>query len=110
MKQGPDDISVACSLSTAELREREVKLLARFRSAVIATEELPDGYAFRLPGHRGCITLIAELIEAERECCPFLAFEMSAHPQMGPVIVRMFGPVGVKEFLETIICDPKKAT
>jgi hypothetical protein len=83
MKEGPDDIPVACTVSTTELREREVERLAKFRSAVIATEELPDGYAFRVPGDGGCTTLIAELIVAERECCPFLTFEMSAHPQMG---------------------------
>ena len=110
MKEGRDDIPVACSLSASELREREVEFLAKFRSAVIATEELPDGYAFRVPAGGGCITLIAELIVAERECCPFLTFEMSAHPQMGPVIVRMFGPGGAKGFLETILCNPKRPT
>ena len=107
MKGGSDDIPIACSLSTAELRKREVELLAKFRSAVITTEELPDGYAFCVPGDGGCITLIAELIVAERECCPFLTFEMSAQPQMGPVIVRMFGPGGAKGFLEGILCSPQ---
>jgi hypothetical protein len=52
MKQGSDDVRIACCLTSAELREREVTLLAQFRSAVIETEELSDGYAFRLPGDR----------------------------------------------------------
>jgi hypothetical protein len=34
------------------------------------TEELQEGYAFRLPGDGGWIRLTAELIVAERECCP----------------------------------------
>jgi hypothetical protein len=45
-----DNLPVACSLEGAELREREATLLARFRSGVIETEELADGYAFRLSG------------------------------------------------------------
>jgi hypothetical protein len=30
---------------------------------------------------------MAELIVAERECCPVLALEVAALPNMGPVIV-----------------------
>ena len=70
MKLGSDDIPVACCLSTAEFREREATLLAHFRSAVNETDELPDGYAFRLPGDGKWIAVVAELIVAERECCP----------------------------------------
>jgi hypothetical protein len=104
MKHGSDDIPVACCLTSAELREREATLLAQFRSAVIGTEELRDGYAFRVPGDCKWIGLIAELIVAERECCPFLAFEVAALPNMGPVIVRVIGPAGTKEFLRTVLC------
>jgi hypothetical protein len=104
MKHGSDDIPVARCLTSAELGEREATLLAQFRSAVIGTEELPDGYAFRVPGDGKWIGLIAELIVAERECCPFLAFEVAALPNMGPVIVRVIGPAGTKEFLRTVLC------
>ena len=94
MKHGPDDMPVACCLTSAELREREATLLTQFRSAVIGTEELRDGYAFRVPGDGKWIGLIAELIVAERECCPFLTFEVAALPNMGPVIVLVIGPAG----------------
>src|SRR5260221_436064 len=50
MKHGSDDMPIACCLTSAELREREATLLAQFRSAVIGSEELRDGYAFRIPG------------------------------------------------------------
>jgi hypothetical protein len=84
MKHGSDDVPVACCLTNAELREREATLLAQFRSAVIETEELRDGYAFR-------------------ECCPFLTFELVAQPNMGSVIVSVTGPAGAKEFLRTVL-------
>jgi hypothetical protein len=88
MMQDSDDSPVACCLSSGELREREATLLAQFRSAVIGTEELSDGYAFRLPGEGMCVAIVAELMVAERECCPFLIFELAAQPNMGPLIVR----------------------
>jgi len=106
MKHGSDDMPIACCLTSAELREREATLLAQFRSAVIGTEELRDGYAFRVPGDGKWIELLAELIVAERECCPFLAFEVAALPNMGPVIVRVTGPAGAKDFLKTVLCKP----
>jgi len=42
---------------------------------------------FPLPGDGEWIGLMAELIVAERECCPVLAFEVAALPNLGPVIV-----------------------
>jgi hypothetical protein len=80
-------------------------LLAEFRSAVIEIGELQDGFTFRLPGNGKWIGVIAELLVAARECCPFLAFQMAALPNMGPLIVRVTGPPGTKEFLRTILCN-----
>jgi hypothetical protein len=73
---------------------------------VIETEELPDGYAFRVPGDGKSIAIIAEMIVAERECCPFLTFEFVAQPGMGPVIVRVTGSSGAKEFVKTVLSKP----
>ena len=59
---------------------------------------------FRIPGDKKWIVLAAELIvAAERECCPFLWFELSVEPAMGPVTVRMTGPAGTREFLKSIL-------
>ena len=104
MKHG--DMPIACGLTSAELRERETTVLAQFRSAVIETEELPDGYVFRVPGDRKWVAIVAEMIVAERECCPFLTFEFVAQPGMGPVIVRVTGPAGTKDFLKTVLYKP----
>jgi hypothetical protein len=102
------DMPIACYLTSAELREREATLLAQFRSVVIETEELRDGYAFRLPGEKRWLALVADLIIAERECCPFLTFQLTAEPKMGALAVRMTGPDGAKEFLRTILCKPER--
>jgi hypothetical protein len=98
-----DEIPVACCLSNEELRSREATLLAQFKSALLTTEGLSDGYLFRIPGDKKWLAVAAELIAAERECCPFLRFELTAEPAMGPVTVRMTGPAGTKEFLKSIL-------
>ena len=105
-----DNTPVACSLTTAEFRDREAKLLAQFRSAVVEVEELQEGYAFRLPSDGKWITLVADLIVAERECCPFLTFELAALPNKGPLIVRVIGPPGAKEFVKTVLWEPTAST
>ena len=98
-----DEIPVACCLSDSELRIREATLLAQFKAAVIESAELDNGYLFRVRGDIKSIALVTELIMAERECCPFLKFELSLEPGMGPVSVRMTGPAGTKEFLKPIL-------
>lgn len=108
MKQNSGDMPIACRLSDPELRKREATLLAQFKSAVLSTEELPDGYAFRILGNKEGMALVCELILAERECCPFLTFELIAHPSMGPVSVRVTGPSGTKDFLKTVLCNSEE--
>jgi hypothetical protein len=49
----------------------------------------------------------SELIVAERECCPFLTFEVIALPNRGPLLVRVTGPDGTKEFLRTLLGKPE---
>jgi len=50
--------------------------------------------------------MTANMIVAERECCPFLTFELVAQANMGPVIVRVTGPPGAKDFLKTVLYKP----
>ena len=101
-----DNTPIGCSLATAEFQDREAKLLVQFRSAVVDAEELQEGYSFRLPSNGKWITLVAELIVAERECCPFLTFELAALPNKGPLIVRVIGPPGAKDFVKTVLWKP----
>lgn len=103
MSREPRDIPVACRLSDAELREREATLLAQFRSRVLATEELDDGYIFQIRAEKESFEIAAALIAAERECCPFLTFTLTARPKLGPVELRVTGPAGAKAFLATLM-------
>jgi len=87
-----DEVPVACCLSDEELRNREATLLAQFKSAVVATEQLADGYAFQVPGDKKSLALVLDLILAERECCPFLMFQFTAAPKNGGDYLARDGP------------------
>lgn len=100
----PEDIPITCCLTDAEFQKREALLLARFKVAVSETTELPDGFAFHAPGDETWISLLAELMVAERECCPFMRFELRAEPSMGPVTLSVTGPPGAKAFLKKHLC------
>jgi hypothetical protein len=54
--------------------------------------------------------VVWDAIVAARECCPFLTFELTAQPNMGPVSVRVIGPAGTKDFLKTILCNSEESS
>lgn len=105
MKQERDEVPVACALSNAEFRQRKTTLFAQFNSAVISTRELPNGYEFQIPGDANAIAIVAELIAAEHECCPFLRFELIAEPSNGPVTLRVTGSSGAKDIWIKALCE-----
>ncbi len=106
MNQDHENMPIACSLTDAEFRERQGTLLARFRSAVISTEVLPDGYKFSIPEDDDWILAVAELIAKERHCCRFLKFELIV-TSSEPVVLRVTGPPGTKDFLRMTFCQPE---
>jgi hypothetical protein len=95
----PPDPPVACLLTEPELRERRRTVLADFRAAQLEVRDLADGYAFRFaPGSRE-IAGLAELIDLERQCCPFLRFRLTVEPAGGPLWLELTGPEGTREML-----------
>jgi hypothetical protein len=108
VNEEPDRIPIACRLSKAELREREETLIARFKSAVISTEEVPDGFLFRIPADKSCVAATEAWVAAERECCPFMTFSSARATGAGLLEVRVTGPAGTKEFLRAILRLPEQ--
>jgi len=63
-------------------------------------EEISDGYLFRLDGQTVSLPETAEWIAAERRCCPFLRFQLSASGEQANWILAVTGPAGVKPILD----------
>ena len=93
---------LACSLTalTASQRERHKQLRGQLGDLVEKIRELPDGYEFQLTGETSAITAVAEWVTLERLCCPFFTFQLQIEEAGKPLLLRLTGPEGVKEFLK----------
>ena len=97
---------------TAAQHERHQKLGRMLRSAVAERAELENGYVFvldfgRLPldsaGAPFCVVEVAEWVDLESRCCPFLSFGIEVEPKGKTVRLSLTGGKGVKAFLEAEI-------
>jgi len=89
---------IACELSGSGQAKREAELARTFDDA-LGHSELDDGHEITFAGERARIESLVELILFERECCPFLRFDLSFAPNSGPVTLRVRGPEGSKEMI-----------
>jgi len=96
------NLTVACSLTGPELQERRRRVLRKVSEAVLEVKDLGDGYAYRFPSDEIWITELANLITVERQCCPFLRFNLRIEPGAGPIWLELSGPQGTKDFLTSL--------
>ena len=103
---------LACDVNalTAPQRERHRALGDRLHSAVVGRVELANGYTLvldlgRLPadsaGNPFCVVEVAEWVDLEARCCPFLDFGIDVSERGRTVKLRLTGGKGVKAFLKT---------
>ena len=96
---GPSPI--ACNLKAlppAE-RARHAALSEKLRAAAASRQELPDGIAFNLNPAMMKLAEVADWVEAERLCCPFLDFRIALEREGGGLQLSLTGRQGVKDFL-----------
>ena len=95
-------LPVACSLTDAELQERRRDILQKLRSAVAEVLETEDGYVYQFPSKGVAMTELANMVELEHDCCPFLKFRLTVEPGDAPIRLEITGPQGTKDFLAEI--------
>jgi len=92
-------LAVACSLTTPELRARRAEILAFVRAHLAERRELPNGLGLRFAADSSVIARVAELMDAEGQCCPFLELRLTVTPDRGLVWLELTGPEGTRDFL-----------
>lgn len=86
---------------TPDQQEYWVKeIVPKLYREVQEIQELHNGWVLRLPSTSQVLTLVAEDLNMERLCCPFVKYTLEIEPNHGPFWLRMTGGEGVKEFLK----------
>jgi hypothetical protein len=90
-------------LTDAELQERRREVLQKARRAVTEVREIEDGFRYRFSSDGTRIAELAQLVELEHQCCPFLKFRITVEPGDGPIWLELTGPEGTKDFLADLL-------
>jgi hypothetical protein len=93
---------LVCSLSPEALAARREGLLAELARRAAHREALPNGVRLTLPPAPDALATIIRVVDAERQCCRFLRFEISVAPEEGPITLELSGPPGTPAFLDAL--------
>src|SRR5437764_12642129 len=93
------DLPVACTLSPAALNARKANLLNLIVRRADEMHELANGYRLQFAANGDMLPLIAQTLDAERQCCRFLRFQVTVEPADGPITLDLTGPDGTRAFL-----------
>ena len=93
------DLPIACTLTPEELRRGRKALLPGIIARAEGHQPVDDGFKFRFKSEPDLLPAIAAMIDAERRCCRFLQFQLTAEPDEGPLWLEVTGPPGTSEFL-----------
>jgi hypothetical protein len=78
---------IACTLTPDDLKEVGQAWRKLFRDSLVLRQEVPGG--LRLEFHPGSAEALRTLIDIERECCQWIAFELD-----GPVVTMTAAGAG----------------
>ena len=95
------DLPVVCTLTPETIATRKTALLPNLVARAEAREDLANGMRLRLPAD--ALAAILTTVDAERRCCRFLRFEITAEPDLGPIWLSLSGPRGTREFLSALL-------
>lgn len=95
------DLPVVCTLTPATMATRKANLIGGLARRADQREVIADGLRFRFPAD--ALPAVASTVDAERQCCRFLRFEITVEAAGGPVWLSLSGPPGTREFLSALI-------
>jgi hypothetical protein len=95
-------IPIACSLTDSELQQRRKDYLDKIAKSLTGSEELENGFSFRFRLGPGFLQDLAEVIDLERQCCPFLTFRTILAAGDPSVVLELTGPDGTKEMVREL--------
>ena len=100
------NLPIACTLPPGELGARGDELLSGLVQHALERQDLAEGYRFKFGPDADTLQRIARAMAAERQCCLFLTFCLTAEPDSGPIWLDVTGPDGTRAFLDELLTTP----
>jgi hypothetical protein len=97
------NLPIACTLPPGEPGARGDDLLHGLVRQAVERHDLPEGYRFRFGPDAEILQRIAWAMGAERQCCRFLTFQLTAEADGGPIWLDVTGPHGTRAFLDELL-------
>ena len=95
------NLPVVCTLTPDTIATRKAGLLPGLVQRADSREEVADGIRFRLPPD--ALSAVLTTVDAERQCCRFLRFDITIEPDGGPIWLSLSGPPGTRDFLSALL-------
>ena len=99
-----EKIALACKLTDRNQIDRMNELHQTLFKKVDKTIEHKTSYdlLFQQPDD-SLIAQLVEFIKFERQCCPWLNFQLTYQPNEGPVLLKMGNSVETKEMVKLVM-------
>lgn len=92
---------IACTLDKAQFAERKV-LLTRMSRQVVEHRSVLNGFAFGFRLEPNMVSQLAEFVELESACCPFLSFRIELNA--GEIVwLELTGPEAAQRIIRELI-------
>jgi hypothetical protein len=95
------DIPIACTLSEAELRERQTTILRSVHENMPDVIRTADGYEYRFKPTSEVLMSLTQLVDLERRCCAFLTFRIVVEPQRS-IRLEISGPPEARAAIDSL--------
>ncbi len=95
-------LRIVCDLSPEAVRAGRAGLLPGLASRATSREETSDGYQLTFAASTENLKAITDVIDAERQCCRWLHFQLTVQPDGGSMVLTLRGPEGAREFLSAL--------
>jgi hypothetical protein len=102
------EIPIACALNQAQFAERK-RLVDGLAQEAIERRMLRNGVRLSFDANPGRMSDLANFVELERTCCPFLTFRIGVHPGTS-VWIELTGPAAAQKIIRELIPDPLLST
>jgi len=92
------DLPLVCTLQPGELNARAAQFLPGVDAAATARQTIENGFRFTSHASSDVLSSIVRMIDAERQCCQSLRFQLTVEAAGGHVVLDVTGPAGSQDF------------